>query len=209
MSFYAAYNIQADFPGAEVHNDTLEVYPNAESFLNALKDYIRYVRFLALDNDPDRISDNPWEEEFFQEYIKIIDERLSDPTANQQLDLDSFDVYDVQISISKATSDLDTFFYYVSSCMYEIFGSGNLMDSGDEDNEEDDDSEDEEDQDEEDGDFSDDNPLMQYCAKITASGDKPDPKTFRDLINDYMAGINSEALSLVDIQEINESNDSK
>lgn len=194
MSFYVAYNIQADFPGAELHHDTLEVYLNAKSFLNALKAYTCYTRCLAHENDANRLLDNPEEEAFYQEYSKMIDEKLVKWQDIDQLQPESFDVYDIYLTISIATTDFDQFVHYLQSHMDEMAGADDYENSWDDDEDE----YDEDDNDEWEEEFDNDNSLLRYLHQIKASGEKPDPAIVHQLIDDYMSDMNDDAISLTD-----------
>lgn len=213
MSFYAAYNIQADFPGADVHYDTLEVYGDEKSFLLALKNYIRYARMLALENDLDRFRDEDWEEAYFREYVSLIEKKLSDDSVSWPLDLRDFKAYDIQLSISKATSDPDSFVQFVCSYLSEISESDDFTDFYDDEEVEMDevesDVDDTEDSQVDDEEHSDDLPLMTYCCQITASGNKPDEMLLAELMCNYMANVNSEAFSLVDTPDIEDAKEAE
>jgi hypothetical protein len=198
MRFYVAYNIQDDFPGAEIHDDVLEVFNSEKDFLLTLKNYVRYARFLALCNDPGRLEENPEEEGVYRKYISMIDEILQNGKPGRSFYEEDFEAYDLTVTISKATADFMIYFRYVCAMLTRKKRSeeDECGDAVPEDGSDD-------------GSVTADDrdPLYAYCMRIKKSGDKPDPDVFAEKMENYMAVINHDANYLGTVPKMDDSDD--
>lgn len=201
MNFYVAYQIQSKLPGAEVMGCTLEIYEDEKSFLIALQEYFRYLRYTAICNDLDRICEFPEEEDDYNAIIEKINERISKEENDMPPFSEGFTAYDTQVTIEKATLDYIEFFKFLCNlftCKIRkhktIEPLANMTDSHNEDikakpvlNNNDDII----------NNVSSKESLREYCCKLARTGELPNQAMLSQKLLNY-APIESDAIFLSD-----------